>query len=96
MLEAESEDGPASLWLRSCLEPVVAARIPIAQAGRTIEETRDCVLVNRESTSSVCGVRVSSGAQNRNMSLLAREPASDGRDDGKHDTFLPGAELAEE
>ncbi len=51
VLEAEWQDGPAALWLRGFPQPVVAASIPIAQAGRDIEETCDCVLVNRECTS---------------------------------------------
>ena len=41
------QDGPAALWLRGFHEPVVAASIPIVQAGRGIEETCDCVIVRR-------------------------------------------------
>jgi hypothetical protein len=49
VLEAEWQDGPAALWLRGFPQPIVAASIPIARAGRDMEETCDCVLVNRES-----------------------------------------------
>jgi len=51
VLEAGWQDGPAALWLRGFPRPIVAASIPIARAGRDIEETCDCVLVNRECAS---------------------------------------------
>src|SRR5271169_1115684 len=51
VLEAEWQDGPAALWLRGFPQPVIAASIPIARAGRDSEETSDCVLVNRECAS---------------------------------------------
>jgi len=51
VLEAEWQDGPAALWLRGFPQPVIAASIPIARAGRDSEETCDCVLVNRECAS---------------------------------------------
>jgi hypothetical protein len=51
VLEAEWQDGPVALWLRGFPQPVVAASIPILQAGRGVEETYDCVLVNRECAS---------------------------------------------
>ena len=48
-LEAKWQGGPAALRLRGFPHSVVAASIPIARAGQEIEETCDCVLVNRES-----------------------------------------------
>jgi hypothetical protein len=53
VLEAEWQDGPAALWLRGFPQPVVAASIPILQAGRGVEETCDCVLVKRECASQL-------------------------------------------
>ncbi|HXQ27332.1 MAG TPA: AAA family ATPase [Candidatus Acidoferrales bacterium] len=47
VLEAEWQDGPVVLRLRGFREPVVAASIPILQAGRGVEETCDCVIVRR-------------------------------------------------
>jgi hypothetical protein len=51
VLGAELQDGPAALWLRGFSQPVIAATIPIARAGRDSEENCNCVLVNRECAS---------------------------------------------
>src|SRR5271156_376211 len=48
-LEAKWQGGPAALRLRGFPHSVVAASIPIARAGQEMEETCDCVLVNRKS-----------------------------------------------
>src|SRR5271155_1137555 len=48
-LEAKWQGGPAALRLRGFPHSVVAASIPIARAGQDMEETCDCVLVNRTS-----------------------------------------------
>src|SRR5271154_2496569 len=48
-LEAKWQGGPAALRLRGFPHSVVAASIPIARAGQDMEETCDCVLVNRQS-----------------------------------------------
>jgi ATPase family associated with various cellular activities (AAA) len=47
VLEAKWQDGPAALWLRGFDTPVIAASIPILQAGKGIEETCDCVILKR-------------------------------------------------
>ncbi len=48
VLEAVWQDGPVAVWLRGLHEPVVAASIPILQAGAGVEETCDCVILRRE------------------------------------------------
>jgi SpoVK/Ycf46/Vps4 family AAA+-type ATPase len=47
VLEAVWQDGPLALWLRDFQEPVVAASIPILQAGKGMEETCDCVILGK-------------------------------------------------
>lgn len=47
VLEAEWQDGPVALGLRGFPIPVVAASIPILQAGKGMEETCDCVILKR-------------------------------------------------
>ena len=52
VVEAEWQDGPASLRLRGFAEPLVAVSIPILQAGRAVEEICDCVILRRSSAAS--------------------------------------------
>ncbi len=47
VLGAELQDEPAGVWLRGFSQPVIAACISIARAGRDSEETCAGVLVNR-------------------------------------------------
>lgn len=48
VLEAEWQDGPVALWLRGLHEPVVTVSIPILQAGHGVEQTCDCVILQRK------------------------------------------------
>jgi len=47
VLEAEWQDCPVAHWLHGFQEPIVAASISVLQAGRGMEETCDCVIVQR-------------------------------------------------